>query len=113
MIVALITGVTSIITAKIAKDTNKKMNDWNEMKDELKKEILQEVSSVVKKEISELKMDDFKTYLTDFISDVNNGEHKTEHQKARASELYDYYTKNGGNSYIHTEMDKLKKNGLI
>lgn len=101
IILAIITSATTIITAIISKNTQKKVESVAELKNDFKKEV------------TELKIENYKTYLTDFISDVNNGEHKTEYQKARASELYDYYTKNGGNSYIHTEMDKLKQKGLI
>ncbi len=101
ILLAVISSVTTISTAIIANKTNKKVDSIAEVKETFEKQII------------EMKVENDKTYLTDFLSDLNNGEHKTEYQKQRASELYDFYTKNGGNSYIHTEWDKAKEKGLI
>lgn len=90
IILALITTSGTIINTIISKSTNKKVDS-----------------------IQEFRMEYCKTYLTDFLADLNNGVEKNEHQKAMASELYDFYTKNGGNSYIHSEYEKALKKGLI
>ena len=101
ILLAVISSITTISTAIISRNTNKKVDS------------IAEVKETFEKQITEMKVENDKTYLTDFLSDLNNGEHKTEYQKQRASELYDFYTKNGGNSYIHTEWDKARSNGLI
>ena len=112
IILAVISSATSIATTIINKNTNKKIELMSELKADFKKEMT-ETRNDFKNEMTEMKVENAKTYLTDFLSDLNNGEHKTEYQKQRASELYDFYTKNGGNSYIHTEWDKARSNGLI
>lgn len=112
IVLAVISSITSILTTIINKSTNKKIESMSEIKTDFKKEMT-ETRNDFKQEMTEMKVENAKTYLTDFLSDLNNGEHKTEYQKQRASELYDFYTKNGGNSYIHTEWDKARRNGLI
>ena len=54
-----------------------------------------------------------KTYLTDFLSDLEKGTEKTEIQKKRAYEIYEEYTKNGGNSYIHAKWEELRRKNLL
>ncbi len=54
-----------------------------------------------------------KTYLTDFLSDLEKGTEKTEIQKKRAYEIYEEYTKNGGNSYIHAKWEELREKNLL
>lgn len=54
-----------------------------------------------------------KTYLTDFLSELEQGQSKTEIQKKRAYEIYEEYTKNGGNSYIHAKWEELRKRNLL
>ena len=54
-----------------------------------------------------------KTYLTDFLSDLEKGVEKTEIQKKRVYEIYEEYTKNGGNSYIHAKWEELRSKNLL
>ena len=54
-----------------------------------------------------------KTYLTDFLSDLENGVVKTEIQKKRAYEVYEEYSENGGNSYIHDKWEECKSKNLL
>lgn len=54
-----------------------------------------------------------KTYLTDFLSELEQGQAKTEIQKKRAWEIYEEYTKNGGNSYIHAKWEELRGKNLL
>lgn len=54
-----------------------------------------------------------KTYLTDFLSDLEKGTEKTEIQKKRAYEIYEEYTKKGGNSYIHAKWEELREKNLL
>ena len=90
IIASLITAITAITTAIIASTTNKKVNT-----------------------IKDLKYDFDKTYLTNFITDLENGIVKSEIQNKIAHEKYDEYVKLGGNSFIHEHWDKLKVKGLL
>ena len=54
-----------------------------------------------------------KTYLTDFLSDLEKGVETTEIQKKSAEEIYEEYTKNGGNSYIHAKWEELRSKNLL
>jgi len=51
-----------------------------------------------------------KSYLTDFLTEIENGATKSSVQIERAYEVYDHYTKNlNGNSYITTKWKKIMK----
>lgn len=63
--------------------------------------------------IGPLELSCIKTDLVNFINDVENGFDKSEIQKLNAHELYDRYTKIGGNSYVHEHWEKLKEEGKI
>lgn len=63
--------------------------------------------------ISPLELSCIKTDLVNFINDVEDGVTKSEIQKLNAHELYDRYTKLGGNSYVHEHWEQLKKEGRI
>lgn len=65
------------------------------------------------KEIDEVKGDNCKNFLVQTISKVQSGVPLSAVEKERFWENYDTYTKLGGNSYIHTETEKLKKEGLL
>lgn len=54
-----------------------------------------------------------KTFLTDFLSDIEQGIPKTEIQIKRSYEVYEEYTEKHGNSYIHDKWEELKNKGLI
>ena len=48
-----------------------------------------------------------KTYLTDFLSDIENGVQKDEEQYKVAYEVYDHYTNDlKKNSYIHSKWER-------
>lgn len=90
IIVALIGSVSSIVTVIISKKTNKKVAS-----------------------LQEHILDADKTFLIDFLSDIENGIKKTEIQIKRAYEIYERYTKNGGNSYVHDKWEELKRKELL
>lgn len=75
--------------------------------------ILIATSTVIKKLLKPIELLSIKTDLTNFINDVEMGIFKTHIQRLNAHELYDRYTKLGGNSYIHDHWDKLLKEGKI
>lgn len=70
------------------------------------------ITTVLKKQVSKdirkLDYSQAKTYLTDFLSEVEDGVIKKDIQIQRATEIYDHYIKDlKGNSYIKTKWDKL------
>lgn len=65
------------------------------------------------KRIDDLELRSIKTDLTNFISDAEHNVPKSQIQRLNAHELYDRYTKLGGNSYIHEHWENLLKNGKI
>lgn len=108
IIVALITTAGAIINTVISKKTNKKIkniDDINKKLDFMRKES--------KKDMLEHTIDADKTYLINFLSDLENGVPKTEVQIKRTYEIYERYVKNGGNSYVHDKWEEVKNLGLL
>lgn len=100
ILVALIPTLGTIITACISKKTNKKVDSISDLKEDFTKQMQQHI------------LESDKTYLTDFLSEVENGQPKTEIQKKRAYEIYEEYTLLHGNSYIHDKWEELHNRGL-
>lgn len=90
IIIASITAVASISTAVITLITNKKVE-----------------------KIEDIKYDFDKTYLTDFISDIENGSTKSDIQIKIAHEKYDEYIKMGGDSFVHEHWESLQSKELL
>ena len=67
----------------------------------------------VKRDMTKHTLEYDKTYLTDFFFVLEQGNTKTEIQKKRAYEIYEEYTKNGGNSYIHAKWEELREKNLL
>lgn len=63
--------------------------------------------------IDEVQMDNCKNYLVQAIAKLEAGGKLSPVEIERFYENYDTYTKLGGNSYIHSETEKLKKEGLL
>lgn len=101
IIIALITAGATIINTFISKSTSKKV------------ETIQELKKDIKKDLNSVKYENDKTYLTDFLSEVEAGQPKTEIQKKRAYEIYEEYTKLNGNSYVHNKWEELVKKGVL
>lgn len=108
VIVALITVAGTIINTVISKRTNKKVNSISDLKKEMT--VMREES---KKEMKEHLLESDKTYLINFLSELENGIIKTDIQIKRAYEIYERYTKNGGNSYVHDKWEECKLKGLL
>lgn len=101
IIIALITAGATIINTFISKNTSKKV------------ETIQELKRDIKKDLDSVKYENDKTYLTDFLSEVEAKQPKTEIQKRRAYEIYEEYTKLNGNSYVHNKWEELVKKGVL
>ena len=73
----------------------------------------------IKREIKDLKEETTKNNLssikTDLINLMELAEKETisTEQKIRAHELYDYYYKHGGNSYVHDKWERLIKENKL
>lgn len=101
IIIALIGAGASILTAFMSKNTNKKV------------ETIQDIKQDFCKEINAVKYENDKTYLTDFLSEIESGNKKSPIQIKRAYEVYEEYTKLNGNSYIHDKWEELVSNGKL
>lgn len=86
---AILTSIVTIIT-----------NKQNAKKEDLEKEI------------NKVQLDNCKNYLVQLISASERRELSLA-EKERFYENYDNYIKLGGNSYIHSETERLKKEGKI
>lgn len=54
-----------------------------------------------------------KNFLVRFLADVEQGNKIDEVERERFYEVYEHYTKLGGNSYIHDKVEKLKKENKL
>lgn len=101
IIIALITAGATIINTFISKNTSKKV------------ETIQELKKDIKKNLDSVKYENDKTYLTDFLSELEAGTPKSPIQIKRAYEIYEEYTKLNGNSYVHNKWEELVKKGVL
>ena len=101
VIVALIAAFQVVITTLITNKTNKKVDKIDNLKAEFKTEI------------NKVKKENDKTYLTDFLSDLENGVTKSEIQIKRAYEVYEEYRSLNGNSYISSKWRELQEEGVL
>ncbi len=101
IIIAIITAGATIINTFISKNTSKKI------------ETIQELKQEIKKDLDSVKYENDKTYLTDFLSELENGIQKSPIQIKRAYEIYEEYTKLNGNSYVHNKWEELVKKGVL
>lgn len=108
IIVAFITALGTIINTVISKKTNKKINNIDDINQKL--DFMRNES---KKDMLEHTIDADKTYLINFLSDLENGVPKTEVQIKRTYEIYERYVNNGGNSYVHDKWEEVKNKGLL
>ena len=65
-----------------------------------------------KKEINQVQLDNCKNYLVQAIAKADS-KGLTKVEIERYYENYDIYIKLGGNSYIHAETDRLKKENKL
>lgn len=86
-------------------------NIIKEIKNPFDKKI-KEILKPIREDINHLEMSSIKTDLVNFMC-LAEQENLTHEQKLIAHELYDRYCEKGGNSYIHDEWERLKKEGKI
>lgn len=75
--------------------------------------IIKGVQKVVEKLLLPLSLDNAKNYLVPFLSKVERGEPCDEIELERFHEEYQFYVSHGGNSYVKSRVEKLKKTGKI
>lgn len=81
--------------------------------------VIEEKTNPLKNEIADLKKETTKNNLSNIKTDLINlmeladKEEISQEQKIRSYELYDFYCKHGGNSYVHDKWEKIKKEGKI
>lgn len=97
IVVALITGTFSLTQILVTYFLNNK---------NAKKEDLVEI---MKKDEYER----YKTYLVDYLAEIENGMQKNEIQKQRASEIYDKYSKMGRKFLCALEMGRIALKKLL
>lgn len=90
VIVAIINAIGVIINTLISNKTKKKVDDMND-----------------------IKFEEYKIYLTDFLSEMENGIYKSPIQIKMAYEIYEKYTAMNGNSFIHAKWDELEEKGIL
>jgi hypothetical protein len=93
-------AITTFLSSIVTLISNKRL-----AKETCKKEDLE-------KEINKVQLDNCKNYLVQQISASDRRE-LSQAEKERYWENYDNYIKLGGNSYIHSETERLKKEGKI
>lgn len=98
----------TIINTIISKKTNKKVDNIENLNKKIDK--MREES---KKDMVAHTLDADKTYLINFLSELENGLKKTDVQIKRAYEIYERYSKNGGNSYVHDKWEECKQKRLL
>lgn len=108
IIVTLITVAGTIINTVISKKTNKKVDSIEDLKKEM-----QSMKEENKKDMKKHLLEADKTFLINFLSDLENGVKKTDVQIKRAYEIYERYCENGGNSYVHDKWEECKRKGLL
>lgn len=75
---------------------------------------IESVKSEFNISLNKFKKEFDKTYLTDFLTEIENGDNKSEIQIQRAHEIYNEYVNElKGNSYIHSKWNDLEKKGLL
>ncbi len=63
--------------------------------------------------VNSVSMENCKNFLVSRISEMESGKKLDKVVEERFWENYDHYTKLGGNSYIHTAVENLKKEGKL
>lgn len=97
----IITVAGTVIVAFISRNTNKKVSKIEDVKDYCQNMMDNHI------------LENDKTYLTDFLSEIEASEPKSEIQIRRAYEIKQEYNKKGGDSYIDDKWEELIKNGKL
>jgi len=97
-------GSIAYLKTAITKSINKTLQPLNNKIDKLEK--------TTSNRMNDLELNSTKTDLVNFMSQVENGQVSSE-QIQNAYNLFDRYEVLGGNGFIHSKWEKLKKEGKI
>lgn len=67
----------------------------------------------IEKKVVQNELENDKTILVRLLADIKNGEKLTDIEMERLHETHERYEQLGGNSYVHTEWERLKKEGKL
>lgn len=110
-----IVALTSLLLVLIS--NIRKLRD--EYKGSVKKVVQEEVAPLNAKldslsnKIDEVDMNSTKDFLVSRFAEIDRGEVLDEITRQRVYEEMERYQKHGGNSYIHTRFEELKKRGDV
>lgn len=111
-VLAVIAGAIGSVSA-IVSAVNKNLKKYltTVIKTELEpiKQKLDEVTA----DLDKVDLNSCKNYLVRFLSDIEQGNPVDEIEKERFYEQFEHYERVGGNSYIHSKVDKLRQKGLL
>lgn len=110
-IVGVFAGVSKI--KKAFDGLKNSVRSW--IKEELKPEFvsIKERLDDLEKRNERQDLENVKNYLVLFMADIERNEKNDDVELLRFEEQYEYYTKKGGNSYIHKKYKKLKDEGKL
>jgi hypothetical protein len=121
-IITFISAVAGVITGLlvISKFFNGLMSKWArtliEPIDQKIEHSNQEIKVLIEQnseDMRQMKLDLCKNLLTRYLSDIERGTKLTEIELERFNDINSNYVKLGGNSYIHSKIDKYKAQGKL
>lgn len=106
-----ITSIVSIIGTVVAliKYLKKGFDKWAA---ETNKPLEDKIDIMIN-DINSVKFDNCKNYVVNFLSKVEEGRKITNDELLRFNENYKQYGDMGGNSYVHSWVERLKKEGKL
>ena len=77
------------------------------------KKVMEKLLEPIKSQIKAVDMENCKNYLVTFLAAVERGQEHDEIELERFHEQLGHYQQIGGNSYIKSKVEKLKKEGKL
>lgn len=111
-------GIAALTTAIILLITNmrKLSNEYQSSVQKIVKAEIKPVSDKIdsmSRKLDSVDMETTKNFLVTVIGEIDRAGFVDESTRARFYEQYDHYEKMGGNTYIHTRFEELKKQGKL
>lgn len=119
ILIASVITATGVITKTLKTAISTLLNDKFEAIDKKFENINDEFEDVrnqltqTNKELKNNSMSQDKNFLTQCFDDLANGKEVNETTRERIYECMEEYTANGGNSYIHSRFENLRRNGKL
>ena len=103
-----VAAIYKFSTSTLQKSISKTLEPTNQKIDELNRKI-----DLLETKHDESDMSRVKDFLVEFLARIERNEPIDEEELERFWENYDFYNAHGGNSYIHSKMEKLKAEGKL